>query len=202
MGIVGLCSTAAQHSTDAVESATRSLLLRSRTISLPTMPCPHSALDVLPNCPTHPFGTAPIAHTHARACTSEGASRLTVSSVGHRKALLQRTFADSLYRRLTPYSITSAPSIASLIASTVLPVHIDRRTQTTAADHTVKRTQSAARRHMIITFHIRQVKPRDVAASDQRLVDSHDRGLHIPLVCTTIHSCVGRAQIITPTMQR
>jgi hypothetical protein len=186
MGIVGLCSTAAQYSTDAVESATRSLLLRSRTISLPTtMPCPHSALDVLPNCPTHPFGTAPIAHTHA-ARRSEGASRLTVSSVGRRKALLQRTFADSLYRRLTPYSITSAPSIASLIASTVLPVHIDRRTQTTAADHTVKETQSAARRHMIITFHIRQIKPRDVAASDQRLVDSHDRGLHIPLVCTAV----------------
>jgi hypothetical protein len=32
-----------------------------------------------------------------------------------------RTFADSLYRRLTPYNITSAPSIASLIASIVLP---------------------------------------------------------------------------------
>ena len=106
--------------------------------------------------------------------------------VEHEALWLRRTFADSLYLRLTPYSITSAASIASLIASTVLPVHIDRRTQTTAADHTVKETQSAARRHMIITFHIRQVKPRDVAASDQRLVDSHDRGLHIPLVCTAV----------------
>ena len=33
------------------------------------------------------------------------------------------------------------------------------------------------------SFHIRQVKPRDVAALDERLVDPLDRGLHIPLVC-------------------
>ena len=38
------------------------------------------------------------------------------------RQLLALTFADSLYARLTPYSITSAPSIASLMASIVLPV--------------------------------------------------------------------------------
>jgi hypothetical protein len=34
----------------------------------------------------------------------------------HTASRLWRTFADSLYRRLTPNSTTSAPSIASLIA--------------------------------------------------------------------------------------
>ena len=34
------------------------------------------------------------------------------------------------------------------------------------------------------SFHIRQVKPRDVAALDERIVDPRDRGLHIPLICT------------------
>ena len=34
-----------------------------------------------------------------------------------------------------------------------------------------------------LTFHIRQVKPRGVAALDQRLVDPLHRGLRIPLVC-------------------
>ena len=106
-----------------------------------------------------------------------------MSSVGHRKALLQRTFADSLYRRLTPYSITSAPSIASLIASTVLPVHIDRRTQKAEVGHRVQETQSSAR-WPLFTFHVCQVKPRDVATRDQRLVDSQDRALRVPLVCT------------------
>ena len=33
------------------------------------------------------------------------------------------------------------------------------------------------------SFHIRQVKPRDVAALDERIVDPRHRGLHIPLIC-------------------
>ena len=48
------------------------------------------------------------------------------TSFSHRRKLTasRRQFADSLYRKLTPYSITSAPSIASLIASIVDPVVI------------------------------------------------------------------------------
>ena len=42
-----------------------------------------------------------------------------------------RTFADSLYARLTPYSITSAPSIASLIASIVDPFMCVKSNQVT-----------------------------------------------------------------------
>ena len=38
------------------------------------------------------------------------------------------------------------------------------------------------------SFHIRQVKPRDVAALDERIVDPFDRGLHIPLVCAESQS--------------
>jgi hypothetical protein len=39
-------------------------------------------------------------------------------------------------------------------------------------------------RGLQLTFHIRQVKPRHVAALDQRLVDPLHRGLRIPLVWT------------------
>jgi hypothetical protein len=36
-----------------------------------------------------------------------------------------------------------------------------------------------------LTLHVGEVKPRDVATSDQRLVNPFNRGLRIPLICTT-----------------
>ena len=61
--------------------------------------------------------------------------------------------------------------------------HIDTRTQKAEVGHRVQETQSSAR-WPLFTFHVCQVKPRDVATRDQRLVDSQDRALRVPLVCT------------------
>ena len=57
---------------------------------------------------------------------------------------------------------------------------------TQACEDRTQNDETAARhshRHRVsLTLHICQIKPRDVAAIDQRPVDSHDRGLHIPLI--------------------
>jgi hypothetical protein len=61
-----------------------------------------------------------------------------------------RTFADSLYARLTPYSITSAPSIASLIASMVDPFIFVKSNQVTY-DRAI--SDSFSRWIVACTFH-------------------------------------------------
>ena len=61
-----------------------------------------------------------------------------------RSAACQRTLADSLYWRLTPYNITSAPSIASLIASIVDPFMF-----VTAQKHVCPPGDNFSERHML-----------------------------------------------------
>jgi hypothetical protein len=65
-------------------------------------------------------------------------------------------------------SITSAPSIASLIASIVLPVlHSISRCGLCQCPVVYSHTRSAESGTGMPTFHVRQVKPSDVAAVDQ-----------------------------------
>jgi hypothetical protein len=66
------------------------------------------------------------------------------------------------------------------MASTVLPAQIEAAgSMHQSASQTDEERHSRAR-----TLHVRQVKPRQVAARNQRLVDPLDRGLMIPLVWT------------------
>ena len=61
--------------------------------------------------------------------------------------------------------------------------------QAHAVQHHIGSLDRIAHRVHCRALHVRQVKPRDIAASNQPLVEALDRGLSIPLVC--IHH-VGR----------
>ena len=55
--------------------------------------------------------------------------------------------------------------------------------QAHAVQHRIGSLDRIAHRVHCRALHVRQVKPRDIAASNQPLVEALDRGLSIPLVC-------------------
>eukprot|EP01043_Picozoa_sp_COSAG02_P061084 COSAG02_NODE_8127_length_2697_cov_1.858353_1_plen_118_part_00 len=103
-----------------------------------------------------------------------------------------RQFADSLYCKLTPYSITSAlitqgtEAYVQAAAATSW-THMQMRKKHSPLDRIAHRVHGR-------TLHIRQVKPCHVAASNQKSVYSLYRGLHIPLIYTRKRQESGHSQ--------
>ena len=149
----------------------------------------HALTHVLPNVPIRHYARGK--HTRTQKSGSESSdcarrtARVIVAVAYVRRLLVSQAHA-------VQHHVSSLDGIAHCIDSATCTHHCHRfqSTRDNSVSHSGNEERPATcRQRELPTLHIRQVKPRDVAACDQRLIDPHNRGLCIPLVCIAAQLC-------------